>query len=155
MAVDATSPSADHRLVTVALVNESANTQTFNVQVGGFRAGSMAQWWRTQSNAAIARQPDPTVSADLVTVTLPARSIGMLVVPAAAGIDAGTGTDAGSGSSDGGAGSGGSNAGADGGSGGGTGVENSVTSTCAAAGTGAPSLLLLVLILVSLHRRQS
>jgi MYXO-CTERM domain-containing protein len=147
--------ATDPGKLTVVLVNESASAQqTFTVQLGGYSAAAKAQWWRTQSNAAITAQPEVTVSAGSATVTLPARSIGILVVPAAAGIDAGTGTDAGGGASDGGPGSGGSDAGGnDGGAGGDPGADT-VTSTCASAGPGAPSVLLLVLVLVALRRRR-
>ncbi len=153
--------ATDPGKLTVVLVNESPSTQqTFTVQLGGYPAAAKAQWWRTQSNAAITAQPEVTVSAGAATVTLPARSIGMLVVPAAAGIDAGTGTDAGggasdAGASDGGPGSGGSDAGAnDGGAGGDPGADTAVTSTCASAGPGAPSVFLLVLVLVASRRRR-
>ena len=99
--------------VTVVLTNEQTASQTLTVQLAGAAASGAAQWWRTSSNATITRQPDVTFGGATASVTLPARSIGMLVVPVAGaasdgGVDGGTdggplpAPDSGSGGPDGG-----------------------------------------------------
>ena len=104
--------------LTVALINETTGSKTVTVQLTGGPFGSTAQWWRTSSNATITRQTDVAVGSGGASVTLPAQSIGMLVVTlAGSGPDGGTpdggnpppdgGTgapDGGSGNPDGGAG---------------------------------------------------
>ncbi|HSP20290.1 MAG TPA: glycoside hydrolase family 44 protein [Myxococcaceae bacterium] len=140
--------------VTIALVNEQSITQTATVQIAGSTPSGAVQWWRTSSDATITRQPDVTFSGASASVTLPARSIGMLVVPVAS---AAGGPDAGS--------SGGADAGVDGGTGrdGGSGLGpgiqgNDVAAVqggCSAAGDGSLGALALLLGLGAFTRRRT
>ena len=129
--------------VTVVLVNEQSGTRSFSVQLAATPSGP-AQWWRTTSDATITRQADVPFGGASATVSLPARSIGMLVVPVPA-----TG-----GSPDGGVDGGpdggpapppdGGSAGADGGPLQGASGLSGVSGSCSTSG-GAPLALLTVL----------
>ena len=51
------------------------------VQLAGATPSGAAQWWRTGSNAAITRQADVAFAGTSASLSLPTRSIGMLVRP--------------------------------------------------------------------------
>ena len=137
--------------VTIVLVNEEASSRSFTVQLAGATPSGPAGWWRTSSDAAISRQPDVTFGGAGASVTLPARSIGMLVVPVAGagGLDAGV--DGGSGS--GGPGPDGGSGGPDGGTGAGSSGLTGVTGSCSASGSGPLALLALGTSLAFTRRR--
>ncbi len=84
--------------VTIVLTNEQSGSQTVTVQLAGATPSGAAQWWRTSSNATITRQADVAFAGTSASLSLPARSIGMLVVPVASG----GGNDGGTGGTDGG-----------------------------------------------------
>ena len=157
--------------VTIVLTNEQSASQTVSVQLAGATASGAAQWWRTSSNVTITRQADVAFAGASASVTLPARSIGMLVVPVSTGggtPDGGTGGSA-DGGVDGGMGpgpDGGGTAGPDGGTGApdagagngpgaqGTGLAD-VQGSCSTAGGGPVTALALLLGMLAFTRRPS
>lgn len=136
--------------VTVVLVNEQGASQTFAIQLTGVTPSAPAQWWRTASGATITRQPDVAFLSGTASVVLPARSIGMLVVPAPSN----------GGSSDGGL-DGGTSPGPDAGGGPTGGPEapgppvKDIQGSCSAAGGGPLVLLTFLLAALAFTRRRS
>jgi MYXO-CTERM domain-containing protein len=149
--------------VTVVLVNEQGTTRTFSVQLAGATPSGPAGWWRTSSDATITHQPDVNFSAAGASVSLPARSIGMLVVPIpVTGGPSDGGVDGGSGGGP----DGGSGGGPDGGSGGpdagpasapGPGPDgpSGVTGSCSTSGGSSLALLALLAVALAFNRRRS
>lgn len=130
--------------MTVVLVNQNGAPAAVIVHVASFEALATAAFF-TGSGPTVTRQPDAPVSNGQVSVTLPATSFGMLVVPRANVTTDGGATD-GPGGSDGGT--------RDGGSGDGGGPKDTGSSGCQCAllARGGPSgsgsgLALLALVL--------
>lgn len=73
--------AAGEKRLTVALVNENGAPADVAVSLGNFEADSQAALYSNSGGAEIAKVGDPAVADGKVTVTLPATSIAMLVVP--------------------------------------------------------------------------
>jgi len=146
--------------VTIVLTNEQSASQTVTVQLAGATPSGAAQWWRTSSNATVTRQADVAFAGTSASLSLPARSIGMLVVPVASG---GGGSDAGTGGPDGGS-DGGAPPAPDAGpvgpdAGAGTGLQGSgssdVQGSCSTTAGGPVVALALLLATLAFTRRRS
>lgn len=165
--VEAYAAAGETRL-TVALVNENGAATDVEVSLGNFEAGAQAALYSNNGGAEIAKVGDVGVANGTVTVTLPATSIAMLVVPGknpnelpSTGGSGGTGGGNGTGGNGSGAGGGGGAGGGAGGGGGSGGDGNSGGSGdcgCRAAGgtgdLGAFGALALVGALAGMRRRR-
>lgn len=123
--------AAGEARLTVALVNENGQPTDVEVSLGNFEADSQAELYSNNGGASIAKSADPAVAGGKVTITLPALSIAMLVVPGKNPNElpettTTTGSGAGGGSGNGGSGG----AGGSGNGGGGQDAGNSPSGDC-------------------------
>ena len=82
LAVYGAQRSADNAL-TLAVINKSQSDLTSSVALSGFTPAASAQVFRWSGSGAIGRDGDQAVGAGGFTATFPARSMTMVVVPAA------------------------------------------------------------------------
>lgn len=73
--------TSDQKL-TIVLINKQDSTASTTVNLANYSAsGNAARYEMTKTNPTIAHPADVTVASNVVSLTLPARSITMLVVP--------------------------------------------------------------------------
>jgi hypothetical protein len=90
LAVFAAQRTSDGALTIMAVNKVLSGTTPVNLHLASFAPGASAQVWQLTSSNVITRLADAVLSGTTLTVTLPAQSITLLVVPASPGPDAGS-----------------------------------------------------------------
>jgi len=67
--------------LTVVVINKTAAAATRSIAVSGFKAGRAAQVWQVNAPTGIAHLADLPVAAGTVTLTAPAGTVTLLVIP--------------------------------------------------------------------------
>src|SRR5262249_29257147 len=68
--------------MTIMIVNKISTPQNTTVNLANFSSGSSAQVWQLTSANSISHLADASITPGSVTITVPAQSITLLVVPA-------------------------------------------------------------------------
>ena len=83
VAVFAAQRSSDNALTVMVVTKVLSGTTAATVHVAGFNAAANAQQWQLAGGTHVTRVADVAVSGGVLSVTLPAKSVTLLVIPQA------------------------------------------------------------------------